>query len=519
MQLTVPQRTVADTRSFPVNPNGVSRWLAKLQPMLSASDARDVYRGLKHSNRLHNDVDQRRAVLACFIPVLRELHNLLMDTCRPQPLPLTRDFQRAAQLVDGLLREEAIAFKILLADSDIPAADDIRRALQALARQAQAAIYCGRQIPEALLHDAHQLYALAEQHGLLLQAPSSTALPDARQHYYFILLLTLADCRQQRVRQLPLVLEFLQQHLALLTVSSTPPDGRLTSSTMVVHLEHGARPIAAASLLQTSPPTAAVRWLDLEPLLNAIDIQMTKSRSAQMGLLGADALERQSMARLRLALTRGRGRRSARAVTNLTRQVVFGHKAICADLMFGFQSSAAAPEPPVLTAIDKPATESIKPGRDEMRWTLFNQSLQGVALINQRCRPGLVQTGELISISNPAITHNRLEPGKTETLLGVVRWVSASSQAEITLGVECLARSVLPVEITHSSGDAGVADHALIVVCKVHKAVMQTMLLPAYRYQAGELVVASLNGKSRRLLLKRCLQTNGLFSHFSLADA
>jgi len=173
MHLTIPQRSVADTQSFPVDPEGVSRWLAQLQPVGTLADAREVYRGLKHSNRLHNDIDRRRAVLACFIPVLRELHAMLMETCRAQPLPLARDFQRAGQLVDGLLREEVFAFKILLADSERPMADDVRRAMHALARQTEAAVHGYRHIPEALLRDAHQLYELAEQHALIEANPSA----------------------------------------------------------------------------------------------------------------------------------------------------------------------------------------------------------------------------------------------------------------------------------------------------------------------------------------------------------
>ena len=114
MQLTVPQRTNAETGSFPTKPEGVTRWLTALKPLESDADAKEVYRGLKHSNRLHNDVDQRRAVLSCFIPVLRELQTHLSELCQAQPLPLSREFSRSARLADALYREEAFAFKILL---------------------------------------------------------------------------------------------------------------------------------------------------------------------------------------------------------------------------------------------------------------------------------------------------------------------------------------------------------------------------------------------------------------------
>ena len=131
MQLTVPHRTVADTGSFPVNPDGVAEWLKNLKPLQSEADAHEVYRGLKHSNRLHNDVDNRRAVLSRFIPVLRLLHSHLNELSYAQPLPLTREFSRNSRLRDALLREEAFAFKILLSDNNTPLADDARRAMQA----------------------------------------------------------------------------------------------------------------------------------------------------------------------------------------------------------------------------------------------------------------------------------------------------------------------------------------------------------------------------------------------------
>jgi len=194
MQLTVPQRTVADTESFPVEPDGVNRWLSKLNPTKSMNDAMEVYRGLRHSNRLHNDLNRRRAVIACFIPTLRELNNALLEICQAQPLPLTAEFQRSAQLLDGLLREEAFTFKILLADSPQPRGDDVRRALQALVRQAEGRVHGFKPIPESLLTDAHQLFALAEEFSLLDSNAEDGALSTG-DHYRYILLLTMADYR------------------------------------------------------------------------------------------------------------------------------------------------------------------------------------------------------------------------------------------------------------------------------------------------------------------------------------
>ena len=74
---------------------------------------------------------------------------------------------RNAKLRDSLLREEVFAFKLLLNDSEAPAAADARRAMRALARQAESMIHGYRELPRGILLDAHQLYQLAEEHDLV----------------------------------------------------------------------------------------------------------------------------------------------------------------------------------------------------------------------------------------------------------------------------------------------------------------------------------------------------------------
>jgi len=72
----------------------VASWLAGLDTLNTSADARELLRGLTHSNRLVNDLDRRRAALSLFIPPLRALHEQLMASTSAQPLPLTKDFAR-----------------------------------------------------------------------------------------------------------------------------------------------------------------------------------------------------------------------------------------------------------------------------------------------------------------------------------------------------------------------------------------------------------------------------------------
>jgi hypothetical protein len=70
----------------------------------------------------------------------------------------------------------------------------------------------------------------------------------------------------------------------------------------------------------------------------------------------------------------------------------------------------------------------------------------------------------------------------------------------------------------NSDQDIGVEENALIIACKVKNTILQTMLTPSYLYQSGDRLTASQGGRSRKMQLRNCLQTNGLFSQFSLVD-
>ncbi len=510
MLLTVPQRTVADTGSFPVDPLGVAEWLNSLEGLTSAGDAREVYRGLKHSNRLHNDVDRRRAVLSCFTPVLHELHDQLSELTQAQPLPLTHEFAQSAKLRNSLLREEVFAFKLLLTDSKKPIADDARRAMHALARQAESMIKSYRDMPIGILQDAHQLYVHAKEHQLLDKATSSehstfngidlngeadsdnsSSLID---HYRYILLLHVADLRQQRVRQLPLLLEFLRENakeIHFRKYDSTLADGTLYA----IDLDRTSIPEPARSLIPGD--ISSREYFSLKPVVKLIEKRIKSIQPDQSSILGSDTLERQSLRRLHLSLTRSRKRRSARLICHESSNIYFGYKEITTALMLGSTSS-----------------ENQNGGEASPTWTIKNRSPQGCMISHSNCRAGRVQVGDIVSIGEHTSTPDE---ASTKTNIGIVRWMHSSGENKIEAGVEFLARKVLPVSIKKQNAEKDIAEKAMIIACKVEQKVLQTILLPAYLYHTGDNLEATQGDKRRQLQLDRCLQTNGLFSHFSLA--
>ena len=142
---------------------------------------------------------------------------------------------------------------------------------------------------------------------------------------------------------------------------------------------------------------------------------------------------------------------------------------------------------------------------------------------NLDCKAGTAQVGDLVSIkpNDSSSLHNphTSTSGKSNATLGIIRWIKAGKSNQLKLGIEYLAKGILPVGIVRTDSGDDIKTDALIVACKVKNTVLQTMLLPAYLYQPGDRLTVSLNGKSRNLQLHQTLQSNGLFSHYSLKDA
>lgn len=511
MQLSVPRRALADSNSFPVEPDDVHSWLDGLRPLDSERDARAVYRGLKHSNRLQNDPERRRAVLERFTPMLGALHEQLSELTRAQPLPLTRDFARTGTLLEGLLREEAFACKILLGDYDKPDPDDARRAMRALARLADVITQSYQVLPRTLIADAETLYLFSESNGLLEPGCASDDASIA-DHFHYLLLLSLSDPRQIRARQLPLALDFLREaasDIALHTIAtSTDRD------TLGVVLGEGATATGTASLIVDDP--GRLRVFGVTGLLERISRQIARTPVVRSNTFGIESLERQTLGRLHAALARDRPRRSARTILCQERPLLFGHKEIATRMWF---ESTTDPVTEANVCLD---------GDEDDVWTLVNRCANGACVTSKGQRPGTVQVGELVALEAGPSEAMTSTADRSTTMLGTVRWLRADEQDAITLGIEFLSRGVISVSVARRDADASVTEPAMIIACKVKQAVVQTILLPPYLYDTGETLIATqivptLRGesgravpseRSRELTLKGCLQINGLYGHF-----
>jgi len=503
MQLSVPRRAVADSKSFPTEPDDVDAWLGGLKPLASDTDARLVHRGLMHSNRLHNDPDRRRAVLAHFLPVLDDLHEQLSKLTRAQPLPLVPAFARAASFLESLLREEAFAFKILLSDRDEPDPEDARLAMRAFARQVDVALQGYRRPPTRLLADAEMLYQFAESAGLLDDSRHDERAT-TEDFFRFILLSGIIDTARIRASQLPLTLDFLRASLTAIELRSI--DTSTARDRFAVVLGEGVAPAPTPSLIVNDPDR--VRVFGIDTLLDRIDTEIFRTPTARGNLLGVETLAQQTLERLRTTIGPTVARRSLRVITCIELDASFGHKAITSGFLFG------------------PARNGRQPFDDHRRgkgdpWILVNRSKGGVCLKNSACRSGSVQVGDLVAFDLPAQAADA-EP--TESI-GQVRWLRAEEQG-LSIGIEYLAHERIPVSVSLRDAESPFRETGMIIDRDPGNRAESSILLPPYLYRVGEVlsineIVADADDKSATSTMQEwtligCLQTNGLFSHFLL---
>jgi len=461
---------------------------------LIPENAAELLRGLRHSNRLTNETAKRRLILDEFRPSLDNLTSALTLTITPQPLPMVAPFRQAATLLDELLREEACAWKILLAHSATPELADAGNALVALARQATAAVQQYRQVPATCLRDANQIYALAEAEGLFtpqgLGDARHTQIDRALDAYATVLILATLDLRQIRARQLVLALQFLAEHRGKVRLTRTPPDKTWRESDRVVNLETCHTPVTASSYMGDFAD-ASLRWINFAALSQAIDERLLRTRTTLSVTLGSDTLERQTLTRLNYALhTTTRSRKSARCICHDMAELSFGHQLIANQLLQQVNSASAEAEP----------------GREDLLWVRVNYSAQGASFRCKKPQNGTAQVGELVAVKGDS------------TLIGVIRWVHAADDSELSIGLEYLSNGVVPVQLSRPNVDEGVTDEALIIACRINGKVTQTILLPGYRFHTGDRITAQQADRSKQLKLAQCLQSNGLFSQFVLAE-
>jgi len=542
MPLQIPTRKSPVRSSFPTSPDDVRDWVAELNTMPEGDRQRQLLRGLKHSNRLESNNRNRVEVLAILEPAVDTVLDDLAELYFEQPLPLPRKPLNAYKLAGSLLRELGYGWNIVVNDtySSLLGGQSGLRAvaiLHALRIMGKTILHHSlvySPVPPRLLADANNLYRLAEESGLeqepqtLFDGSETWSIQLA---YLHLQMQSLAAFQAQRLRQIPLISNFLEtlaDHIELGKAQRRYPQHE---SWLGIHPE------------QDSPPQ---RWQQFSPAqrrslrvfnLDNLHPQLIRAeKSAPESLareLETQVLRRRSISRVLEQLHSDVPRRSQRLICSRQIAAQPGIKEIHALLARK-------------VALHGKGTK-VNAAESAESWRVINSSQQGVCLEWDGGRASDLQVGELIALlPSPEAAetpHSLLRVSRPDKLssmqIGSVVWVQYQSENILRCGVELISDevaavlvegttantegsrlecllciqtpSVPPTLTTKHTGAGSAAEESKSSLPQ------RTLMAPPHTFQESGSLRVHHRGKSSDWLVKSRLNCTGGFDFFELA--
>lgn len=552
--LAVPEREPVGTGSFDYRPRTVENWLQNLPVTNLGIVSRTIYESLQASNRLQLHPGMRLR----YLEQLREIVRYISDGLRKQylgrELPLHLKAKRIVLLATRLLQEMALGYEVLietaheyrgLSFGHRHLACALDRAIRYRSRILLESWIVYQPPPAGSWRRLHDLYAIAEETGLSEQRVTDSQLAGTRQR----------STPGQAYRQV------------LLLAAAGPQ--RMHHSEILESYRLFERWAAAARLVAVGDPAASEalfrvpRALDEPPQPLAIG-----ARGSQDRLLITDPLQRliesefatatkrafwhrkplidvhpEFAERLLLALgaTAGR-RRQARLRVKADVQAALGltaiHRTLCREL--GQDSEAVDSvyerfqarethsldcEEPDIWHLIYP-TELIKAVAEEQRqrkldvrhplhqeelldWNLIDISAGGYCLVLGPQQNLRARVGELIAV-------RELAGQELSWQLGAIRWMRATSEQRLQIGVQLLAPNPSPIQLRaeHADYRFGPVERGLLLPAVTAIDQPATLIAPGRHYATQQCVRVRYGLRETMVELSRELDATAHYVQF-----
>lgn len=426
-------------------------WVESLPLTKTTETARALLEHITTLNRSKMSADERFELLETYRPVIFTLLEELEHVFAYSSLPLPAKQRESFELARSLAAESAIAYKLYLMDKtgkliafgakkSMPL--PLHRALQFTGRALSQSFKTYYPAPPGAWRDLHQLYAFAEEQGLLgeiVEPESKASLLDI---YCEPILLSLADPYRLMYREADKVLELMAQNRGTVSLSGQRPESLDPAKVFIVALDSDRAP-RLMSIAIKDPPGQVLRLLDLSKLVEKLKIRiqaLTNSPEAARSKASHDTSD--LLARL-LKLWGDPPKRQFRRNPSDTGVVLcsgikaIAHFALLAQREDTTAQAAAIQDGntmPLLRIPDDPVSKAL--GVEE--WTVLNQSANGLRLHREPGGCVGVTVGEAIGV--------RFAGGQAWNV-GVVRWLNVLENNDLEFGVELIAPSAQPMEI------------------------------------------------------------------------
>lgn len=495
MALSIPNTIKPGKNSFPTSPKTVREWLTGIQPLRDNKSIKVLYRGLKHSNRLENSARNRLEIADMLEPPIRSALSRLEEHFLGQSLPLPKKSAQARSLYEAILAEQAITWKLVVNDtyaSLLPGqgktrAVGIYKSLRCLSKLIECHLSMCSPLPAKILEDGNTLFQFALKSNLTdsrnpeenISGRNEWSIENA---FCYMSLLSLFDSRYQRLRQIPLVCDYLADNASLLSISSIDNLPIELDSVFGVFLDQDSKPIQLDYVNKSDDANLAV--IDLAPLIAVIDKSIGQQRNNRSYTLENETVSSTALVNLKNSFEKNRKRKSARAIILKSVNVEIGLQNIVSLFRYEEDIPYRYPESPL--SARKNVHWPIRTIEAEGSWSIINKSLHGLCLKWKGRGTTNTNTGEpvVIRVDSPNATR--------QWRVGLVRWMQLVAEDELHVGIEFIpGKKVSATHLGNPDDEQNFSERGCLIVQQ-----------PADSEATGELVIAPANVFSQGAVLE-----------------
>lgn len=451
VSLHVPAPIQAMPKEIETKPKQARAWAESLPLTKPAEAARVLLDQLTTINRSKFGGEERLELMEAYRPVILTLLDELEHIFAYSTLPLPAKQREALDLARTLATETSIGYKLYVVDKTskllafgakkaIPL--PLHRALFFAARVILQSYKTYYPAPAGAWKDLNQLYAFAEEQGILAEVPDEETKTSLADVYHEAVVLSLADPYRLMFKEADKVLELLAGLRGTISLTDQRPEVLDPQKVFLVALDSDRAPRLMAIAVK-DPPGQVLRLVDLGKMVEKLRQRLQQLSTNKDAAKAKGAHE---LYDLLSRLTRLWGDPPKR---QFRRNPADTGVAVCSGIKsIAYFCGLAMKEDPEADAriiaaggtvpLLKIPNDSLSQAMGVEEWNVLNQSPNGLRLHREPGGVVGVTVGEVVGV--------RFAGGQSWNV-GIVRWLNVLENNDIEFGVELIAPSAQPMEI------------------------------------------------------------------------
>lgn len=561
MNLHIPQQKLPTQDAFVNNPKLFKQWLGALPYANMGELTRNVYTALREHNKQAMPDTDRFENLEMLREPLRSIFNNLKKYFTNRTLPLPEKSQIIVNLNQSILKEVAVAYKIIasnIANSESTQPDQkkielagisICRAIRYQSELMLRASEVYAQSPAGTWCDLHTMYHYAEQIGVNKERfddSENTAEKSTIEDYYKqILLFSLARPIALRQRDTERMYHKLSEWSQLTRLDNTPDKNEIKRF-FCVRIEEDRPPTYLKE--QDCTGEYPVLTLDASALYESIQENINSAASESEFTFGEELSQEtlQVLAHSWGIFSKRRFTRSSRigqisasiglgSITRALRNeeaikkasdplydenLLTAREQLDASLTVSdttprnkdtdrTSNQSAAKESATTTAVTAGKNQSEFSSDDvDLHWEIVNVSAGGYCLRWNSDDTSKAQIGELIAL------REREPNGSYQWRVGAIRWMQYTREHGLEIGVQLLSPKVCTASIKRKNSSEKVSSNCLMLPGINPIKLAATILLPAHTFQVSDNLELTTLGHTMDIRLDKTKEKTGSFTQF-----